>query len=127
MKKFLLFVLMAAIIGGFTSNANAQIVKKSHKDAKSSVVHQKKGDTDKKENWNNVIKRYDLTVEKCLKMYKLLEAKDTKVNASDFEKCLKKATELKTKIEKGKDELNRSQINRFNKITAKLNQIYTKD
>lgn len=122
MKRFLLFALVALFIGGFTSNANAQIFKKASKNGKAKV------EVVKKENWNNVIKEYELTVEKTLKLYKAMndKAATPKVDPKEFDQSLAKAMNLKNKIEKAKDQLNRTQVRRYNKATTKLNQVLTK-
>lgn len=122
MKRFLLFALVALFIGGFTSNANAQFLKKSSKDGKAKV------EVVKKENWNNVIKEYELAVEKAVKLYKAMndKAATPKVDPKEFDVSFNKAMNLKTKIEKAKDQLNRTQVRRYNKASAKLNQILTK-
>lgn len=121
MKRFLLFALMALFIGGFTSNANAQFFKKSSKNAaKAEVV--------KQENWNNVIKEYEIAVDKTVRLYKAINDKNTKpkVDPKEFDQSLAKALNLKNKIDKAKDQLNRTQVRRFNKATTKLNQVLTK-
>ena len=139
MKKFLLFAITALLMGGFISNAEAQVVKRSAaKERKAVVKVDRNADREavkasrivkeKGENWNDVLKRYDLAVDKCLKLYKAQNEKGaTAKPTEDFEKSLKVAQDLKTKIEKSKKELNRSQVRRFDMITRKFNQIFTKD
>lgn len=127
MKRFFLLAIMALLIGGFTSNANAQIVKKSSKSAKKETVQAKKTtlkDASKETNWNTVIKDYEYAVEKAVKMYKSMSPK---VDPKEFNQCLDRALDLKAQLTKAKDKLNRTQIRRFDKATEKLNQILTKD
>ena len=150
-----MFVLMACLMGGLTINANAQVkiqkadnkkeakteeVKKEGKEVKkelkevnkeankasSKTVSMEGKKTVKMVDWNSEIKEYGLIVDKCVKLYKNLNTKDAKVNTEDFNKSVKMALAQKEKIEKSKDQLNRTQVARFKKITKKLDKILTK-
>ena len=131
MKRFLLFAIMAMLIGVFTSNANAQVVRKANREARRAAVSTRTAVPKTqvgtvKEDWNSKIKEYEYAVDDAVKMYKSMNVKGVKVDPKEFDQCLNKALDLKAQITKVKDKLNRSQIRRFNKATTKLNQILTK-
>ena len=117
MKKLFFFAILALLIGGFTSNASAQDkVKKTEKTEASKQV-----------SWDNVIKEYELIVDKCVKLYKEQNADNSNIKGtSDFDKCLTKALDMKKKIEGAKDSLTRSQVRRYNEATKKLNKLIIK-
>ena len=127
MKKFLLFAMMALLIGGFTSNANAQ-----NKDPKANNEAVSKKDAAKdvtavtKTDINSMIKEFELVVTKTVKMFKAQSDKNSKVDTKDFDKCLSKALDYKAKLGKVQKEMNRTQKRRYDKACAELNQILTK-
>ena len=127
MKKFLLFAIMALLIGGFTSNVNAQ-----NKDPKANNEAVSKKDAAKdvtavtKTDINSMIKEFELVVTKTVKMFKAQSDKNSKVETKDFDKCLSKALDYKAKLGKVQKEMNRTQKRRYDKACAELNQILTK-
>ena len=127
MKKFLLFAIMALLIGGFTSNVNAQ-----NKDPKANNEAVSKKDAAKdvtavtKTDINSMIKEFELVVTKTVKMFKAQSDKNSKVDTKDFDKCLSKALDYKAKLSKVQKEMNRTQKRRYDKACAELNQILTK-
>ena len=129
MKKFLLFAMMALLIGGFTSNANAQ-----NKDPKAKInneaVNKKTVAKDvtavTKTDINSMIKEFELVVTKTVKMFKAQSDKNSKVDTKDFDKCLSKALDYKAKLGKVQKEMNRTHKRRYDKACAELNQILTK-
>ena len=127
MKKFLLFAIMALLIGGFTSNVNAQ-----NKDPKANNEAVSKKDAAKdvtavtKTDINSMIKEFELVVTKTVKMFKAQSDKNSKVDTKDFDKCLSKALDYKAKLGKVQKEMNRTQKRRYDKACAELNQILTK-
>lgn len=127
MKKFLLFAIMALLIGGFTSNVNAQ-----NKDPKANNEAVSKKDAAKdvtavtKTDINSMIKEFELVVTKTVKMFKAQSDNNSKVDTKDFDKCLSKALDYKAKLGKVQKEMNRTQKRRYDKACAELNQILTK-
>ena len=124
MKKILTFAMMAFLLGGFAFNANAQVrtTKPADKKAVKSEVTKNKTDMDK------TIKDFEQAVDKCVSLYKGLKNNDAKAknNTKEFDTALAKAEQLKTNIEKSKDQLNKSQSERFQKAVDKLKQVYIK-
>lgn len=128
MKKIFTFAMMALLLVGFAFNASAQSSLKVNTNKKNAKVtlneSQIKGaDLEKK------LKDYEKAVERCLTIYHAINTKDATVkdaNPKEFNKVLSQAETLKNQIEKAKDGLNRSQVNRFNAATRKLLQVYQK-
>ena len=120
---------MALLIGGFTSNVNAQ-----NKNPKAKInneaVNKKTVAKDvtavTKTDINSMIKEYELIVAKTVKMYKAQSDKNSKIDTKDFDKCLSKALDYKAKLTKVQDKMNRTQKRRFDKANNMLNQILTK-
>lgn len=125
MKKVLTFAIMALLLGGFAFNANAQersTKAASEKKATKTEVTKSKTDMEK------TVKDFEQAVDKCVSLYKAIKGQDTKAKSStkDFDNALAKAEKLKSTIEKSKDQLNRSQAERFQKAVDKLKQVYIK-
>ena len=131
------FAIMALLFGGFAFNANAQ--KPADKTSDAQTVEAKatgKNDTKadenasktKTKNWDKVLKDYEKAVEQCITLYNASQDKEnlTKYDPKKFDKWLTKAENLKSQLEKAKDELNRTQVDRFNKATEKLAKVYAK-
>lgn len=118
---------MALLIGGFTSNVNAQ-----NKDPKANNEAVSKKDAAKdvtavtKTDINSMIKEFELVVTKTVKMFKAQSDNNSKVDTKDFDKCLSKALDYKAKLGKVQKEMNRTQKRRYDKACAELNQILTK-
>jgi hypothetical protein len=127
MKKFLTFVTMAILLGGFVFNANAQISMNGKKSNKGQTVVAKDLQVTG-ENWEKVLTDFEQAVEKCLTVYNAMQKKDGPVryNPKDFNKYLNRAETLRDKLDKAKAELNRTQVDRFNKASKKLLQVYQK-
>ena len=131
MKKFIMsFAVIAFLIGGLTVNANAQSLKKSSSSkAKKENVNAKKEQT-KKVDWEKTLKDYEKAVDDCLNLYQAMNAKDSKgktVDPKEFNTKLAKAEGLRSKLENGLKNLNRSQTSRFNSATQKLTKVYEKN
>jgi len=127
MKKILTFAVMALLIGGFAFNANAQKnTKKTSRTTspKSEVVKAVKGNDCEKE-----LKNFEQAVDKCVTLYenmKNAEKENGKISPKNFDESLAKAEELKLKLETKKDQLSRSQVDRYNKACEKLQTVYKK-
>ena len=127
MKKILTFALTALLLGGFAFNANAQNRKASPAKAKASV--EKKATVKKGNDTEKMVTDYEQVVDKCISLYKELQNVDKnhdKVNTKPFDQTLAKAETLKAKLEKAKDQMNRTQVDRYLKATEKLQQVYKK-
>lgn len=124
MKKILTLAIMAILLGGFAFNANAQ--KKTTKpDEKKSTTTVVKKDTQGETN-EKLLKDYESAVEQCLTMYNNSKNGNVKVDPKAFDKSLSTAENLKAQLEKVQKELSRKQVDRFNKATKKLSQVYKK-
>lgn len=136
MKKILTFAIVALLMGGFAINADAQN-RKSAKQTKKEAVSTKKKvatvETTEAGTTKNVVnnkcetlvKDFEQAVDQCVAAYKAKE-KSQGAKETNFDKLLAKAEDLKAKIEKSKEDLNKDQADRFAKATAKLMQVYTK-
>ena len=119
MKKIITsFAIMALLIGACSINVNAQDVRKPQ----TQEIN--------KANWESVLKEFEQTVDQCVTLYKamLKNTNSEKTSSSQFSECLKKAEGLATKLEKAKTQnlLSRSQVDRYNKASAKLSQVNIK-
>lgn len=126
MKRFLTLAIVALLLGGFAFNANAQERKAKPANNKEKVV--KKEVKVKGENLEQTLKDFETTVDKCVSYYQNM-IKNTGSNkdvTKQFNEALAKAEKMKTQLDKAKGELTRSQVNRFNKATRKLSQVYVK-
>ena len=136
MKKILTFAIMALLFGGLAFNANAQKPIKAKKSAKTvEAVKGAKADAkttekavpNKTVDYDKLINDYEQAVDKCVSLYKSLQKVDNgKQGAKDFEQSLSKAENLKSQLEAAKPQLNRTQVDRFNKANQKLLQVYKK-
>ena len=136
MKKILTFAIMALLFGGLAFNANAQKPIKAKKSAKTvEAVKGAKADAKTNErgakakpvDYDKLIKDYEQAVEKCVSLYNAIQVTDNgKQGAKDFEQSLSKAENLKSQLEAAKPQLNRTQVDRFNKANQKLLQVYKK-
>lgn len=142
--------IMALLMGGLTFTANAQIkvakpnkpaaasqTKKNDKKAtgltsekKEAAKAEKKAAEQEKlaqsEDWNAVIKEFELTVEETIAAYETMQKSGDKADPKAFNKCLSKAENLQSKIEKAKSVLDRTQASRFAKAKEKLAKVYKK-
>lgn len=140
MKKILTLAVMALLLGGLSFSANAQVKVSKSKDAKTAKTATVKKDSAKKEavkkdagttkkvDWNKELKSFEQAVDQCLTLFKSVQetgGKDEKI-VKNYNAALEKAENLKTKIDKAKKELDRTQADRFNKACQKLSQVYTK-
>ena len=119
---------MALLLGGFAFNANAQgtkEVKKGESKAKTTTMDKKIA---KSENMDKTIKDFEETVDKCVTLYQAINnpTKGAKNSTKAFDNALAKAEKLQAKLEKAKDQLNRGQVDRFQKAADKLKQVYIK-
>ena len=112
------FAILAFLMGAFSFNANAKGAS-DDRNIPQTVV---------KEDWNKVIDNYVGSVNDCLKLYNQLQSnrKDEKTLRAQFEETLSTVETLGTKIEKNKDQLNRTQLHKYNEAKSKLSVIYTK-
>lgn len=125
MKKILTFAIMALLMGGFAFNANAQ--DRTAKPQKKAVI-EKKADKPATTDMEKTLKQFEQAVDKCVSLHKALQNQgDNAKNATkEFNAALAKAETLKSNIEKAKDGMSRSQVDRFQKAVAKLSQVYIK-
>ena len=75
--------------------------------------------------WDKTIKDYEQAVEQCVTLFKTMQSNE-KADRKAFDESLKKAEELKAKIENAKSQLNRTQVKRFENANKKLEQVYKK-
>lgn len=111
MKKIMTLAIMAFLVGGFAYNANAQ-------------------KTLKTQDWNQVLDEYDGAVNTCVAMFQKMQ-KDENYGKSasaqkEYKVVLKTAENLKAKLEKAANVLDKKQGERFNALTKKLSQVYIK-
>lgn len=116
------FALMALLLGGLTISANAQV--KSAKKAAEKKEAAKKVTTT--ENWETVLKDFEAAVDETVNAFDVMQKSGDKKDSAAFNKFLKKAEGLQTKLEKAKNELSKSQGSRFNKAKEKLSKVYKK-
>lgn len=123
MKKILTLAIMAILLGGFAFNANAQerTTKPNEKKTTTTVKKDTKGDTTEK-----LLKEYENAVEQCVTLYNQMKKQSAKVDQKTFDKALSTAESLKARIDKNQKDLSRKQMERFNKATQKLSQVYAK-
>lgn len=129
---------MALLFGGLAFNANAQNKKpiktkksaqtvEAAKGAKADAKTTEKAAKNKTVDYDKLIKDYEDAVDKCVSLYKSLQVVENgKQGAKDFEQSLSKAENLKSQLENAKPQLNRTQVDRFNKANQKLLQVYKK-
>ena len=147
------FAIVAFLIGGLSINANAQ--DKNAKKSKAQVENQDeklkkeekkaameaekkaameaeqkatkkatKDQSNKIVNYDQMLDEYESNVNKYIENYeKSLKGDADKSNYAGY---LKKAQDLEAKLMKAKEQLNRSQVDRFNKIQTKLAKALTK-
>lgn len=121
MKKILTLAIMAILLGGFAFNANAQEPLKGKSQTKKTVVK-----TDVKGTLDKTLKDYEQAVEKCLTLYYAKEKgdKNDKTSLQEFQTSLTKAETLKKTLENSKKDMDRTQVDRFNKASQKLLKVY---
>lgn len=121
MKKILTFAVMAFLLGAFTVNVNAQ-------DKTSKPKNQAKTEVQQTEDWNKVISEFESAVDKCVTAYQKMQKSGGKDASAvkEFNSTLDRVEKIKTKIEKAKNQLDRTQVNRYNKACQKLAQVYAK-
>lgn len=114
MKKFAIFAILACLLGGFTMKANAQIQKE---------------DVQAAQNFDNTLQKFDDATNKCVAMFKEMQGdeKYAKEHQSEYQKVVTNAENLRNKIERNKEKLNKKQLERYENICEKLQQIYQKD
>ena len=128
------FAIVAFLIGGLSINANAQDngVKKSkakveNQDEKQKKQEEKKAtkdQTNKVVNYDQMLNDYEMNVDKYIEEYEKSLKGDTE--KSNYAGYLKKAQDLEAKLLKAKEQLTRAQVDRFQKIQAKLAKALTK-
>ena len=128
------FAIVAFLIGGLSLNANAQdkAVKKSkakveNQDEKQKKQEEKKAtkdQTNKVVNYDQMLNDYEMNVDKYIEEYEKSLKGDTE--KSNYAGYLKKAQDLEAKLLKAKEQLTRAQVDRFQKIQAKLAKALTK-
>lgn len=147
------FAIVAFLIGGLSINANAQDVKvkkskakvenqdekqkKAEKQAAAEAEKKAAMDAEKKAakkatkdqankvvNYDQMLNDYESNVDNYIKMYEasLKSGSDN----SNYATYLKKAQDLEAKLTKAKEQLSRSQVDRFVKIQTKLAKALTK-
>lgn len=147
MKKIMTLAIMALFVCGLTINANAQdnrtatpdnskktekAVKpkepkatatvKNQKDAKTSAVQNAgKINSGKTNAIDKTLKDFEAAVDKCVSLHN-----NPKVDPKEFQQSLTKAESLKGEIEKAKPQMDRTQVDRFNKAVQKLSVVYAK-
>lgn len=120
---------MALLVGGLAFSASAQNKVSTKKNVKQEVKQTQQVKKDVKgEDWDKVIKEYEMAVENCVTLYQKMQKNDGtgKDLSKEFNTAVNKAENLKKKIEAAKDGLTRKQVDRFNKASQKLQQIYAK-
>ena len=115
--------ILAFLIGGLSISASAQ-----GKDDTASKSQTQQEAVQKKVNWDKELTKYDRAVDECVKAYKasIEKGSASEKAPADLPKLLKKAQGMKTTIENSLKELTKEQIDRFNKINAKLEQVVIK-
>ena len=113
--------ILAFLIGGLSISASAQDKTSGNPQAQQEVVQ-------KKVNWDKELTKYDKAVDECVKAYKasIEKGSASEKAPSDLPKLLKKAQGMKTTIENSLKELTKEQVDRFNKINEKLEQVVIK-
>jgi hypothetical protein len=73
------------------------------------------------------LKNYESKVSECVSLFKKIE-KDgaSKSLTKEFEKTLSQAEDMKNKLEGAKEQMNRTQTDRFSKANSDLSQVYIK-
>ena len=114
MKKIFMFMLMACLVGGFASNANAQHTRK-----KSSTQTAPSGATDL------VLGQFESAVKKYVDYYSYTPQEN--FDLGTYSKYYNKAKELKGKLEKNKAGFSSSQLDRFNTAVTTMSDYPTPD
>lgn len=113
MKRIVMFLLMACLMGGLTVNANAQRSKSRN------------GTTAPSGTTEVILKSYESAVDRCTTYY----TENTKIKGcfhlEEYTNLYKKAVEFKRKLEKNKASFTPSQLSRFNEKTASLGKYPT--
>ena len=113
-------------------DAKEAAVKTSLKEANEYPVSHiiKKESEEIKVDWDLQIKNYEIAVGECVTLYKATKVqkdeKALKKALEEFGSKLNEVEELGSKIEKAKDELNRTQLHRYNEAKTKLSVVYQK-
>jgi len=141
MKKILTLAIMALFVCGLTINANAQdnrtatpdnskktekTVKPKEPKASATVKTEKKGkaalqNAGKTNNIDKTLKEFEAAVDKCVNLFN-----NPKVDPKEYQQSLTKAESLKSEVEKAKPQMDRTQVDRFNKAVQKLSVVYKK-
>ena len=124
MKKIMTLAIIAFLMGGFCFNANAQDRKAQNTVKKEASTTKKAQKTD----MEKTLKDFEQAVDKCVSLHKAMQNVDNtaKNSTKEFDTALAKAEKLKATLEKAKDQLTRSQTDRFQKAVTKLSQVYIK-
>lgn len=110
------FAIVAFLLGGFVTTAQAQ--DKSNKDI-----------TNGKEvtvNYDQMIKDYEANVDKYIAAYEKALKAGTLDKAQDYPRFLKKAQELQTKLEAAKGKLTKAQLEAYERIKDKFTKALTR-
>ena len=90
----------------------------------------KKESTEAKIDWDMELKNYEIAVDQCITLYKATKVqKDEKAlekALAEFNNKLDEVEAMGSKIEKAKDELNRTQLHRYREAKTKLAVVYQK-
>ena len=143
MKKILTLAIMALFVCGLTINANAQgndrtatpdnskktekAVKPKEPKASATVKTEKKGtapaiqNAGKTNTIDKTLKEFEAAVDKCVALFN-----NPKVDPKEYQQSLTKAESLKSEVEKAKPQMDRTQVDRFNKAVQKLSVVYKK-
>ena len=117
MKKIMTLAIMAFLVGGIAFNANAQSKK---------IL----GGTSKVQDWTEVLNEYEQAVNTCVAMYQKMQKDDkyaqSESTQKEFQVIMKTAENLKAKLNKNANQLDKKQGERFNALTKKLSQVYIK-
>ena len=114
MKKIFTFAIMAFLLGGLAINASAQEPLKGKTNTKTTTVQTNinEGGLEK------TLSDYEKAVEQCVTLFNAIQNNDkpAKPSKKEFKKSLTNAENLKKKVENSITALDRTQVDRFNKI-----------
>ena len=90
----------------------------------------KKESTEAKIDWDMELKNYEIAVDQCITLFKATkvekEQKALEKALAEFNNKLNEVEAMGSKIEKAKDELNRTQLHRYREAKTKLAVVYQK-
>ena len=124
MKKIMTLAIITFLLGGFCFNANAQERKDQTSVKKEASTAKKAVKTN--EGCDKLVKDYEVAVDQCVECYQAKQNGKQTSKVGNFDKLLATAENYKAKVEKVKDSLTKTQLERYNKATKKLSVVYTK-